>query len=488
MKFENIKTFCNPLSIPDIPWGRDAWFAKEPGMFSHENKPDNIYEPDYRSISDPTVFYWENKWYLYPSYGMAWVSEDFCTWKHIPTEPYCPKYSPSIVPWKNKFLLVSWNNPLYVSDTPTGPFELLGNFIMPDGTEFVPCDPAIFSDDDGRIYLYAFFAEPIAESRFFKSQIVGYELDIENPRKVIRGPEVILEMNPKYPWERSGCSNQNMHFGWCEGPHMLKHQGRYYMIYAAPNTEFENYCMAVAYSDESPLSGFVRQKQNPLTIHKTGIVRGCGHGCVEHGPNNTLWAFYTVAVPYLHMYERRIGMNLVEVDENGELYCPYGITDVPTIAPGNKNEGKPSEYHVLNTWCRPTASSNSEGRNAIYACDGSALTWWQPAKEDREPLLICDLYDPYQVGAIRIFWRDIGLDYKDGIRPGPFRYIVEGCSDDEQKEWFVLCDRRDSNEELNIDYRTFEERSCRFVRLKIAEAPKGITPGVIDFSVFGYME
>ena len=70
---------------------------------------------------------------------------------------------------------------------------------------------------------------------------------------------MILEMNPKYPWECSGCSNQNMHFGWCEGPHMLKHQGRYYMIYAAPNTEFENYCMAVAYSDENPMGRFQSQ-------------------------------------------------------------------------------------------------------------------------------------------------------------------------------------------------------------------------------------
>jgi len=91
-------TYCNPLPIPEIPRGKDEWYPYEEGMFSHENKPTSVTGPDYRSISDPTVFYYDNKWYLYPSYGMSWVTEDFEHWKHVRTEPYCPKYSPSIAP------------------------------------------------------------------------------------------------------------------------------------------------------------------------------------------------------------------------------------------------------------------------------------------------------------------------------------------------------------------------------------------------------
>ena len=82
-------TYCNPLSIPDIPQGKDDWYKFEEGMFSHNNKPDTVTSEDYRSISDPTVFYYDNKWYLYPSYGMAWVSVDFQNWEHKRTEPYC---------------------------------------------------------------------------------------------------------------------------------------------------------------------------------------------------------------------------------------------------------------------------------------------------------------------------------------------------------------------------------------------------------------
>ena len=80
-------TGCNPLPIPQIPRGKDDWYPFEHGMFSHENKPESVKGPDYRTVSDPTVFYHDGKWYLYPSYGMAWVSEDFANWKHVRTEP-----------------------------------------------------------------------------------------------------------------------------------------------------------------------------------------------------------------------------------------------------------------------------------------------------------------------------------------------------------------------------------------------------------------
>lgn len=479
------KTYCNPLPIPDLPRGKDGWYNAERGMFSHENKPSSVTWPDYRSISDPTVFYYDNKWYLYPSYGMAWVSEDFCTWEHHRTEPYCPKYSPSVIRWNGKFLLATWCSPLYEADSPLGPFRELGPLVLPDGREVFPNDPGIFADEDGRLYLYAFEAPPQPGSRYFCSTIMGYELDRNDPTRVLRGPIPVVRMDPAArPWERSGNANQNTHFAWVEGPHLVRHGGRYYLICAAPNTEFESYCMEVFWSDD-PLSGFVCQKKNPLTIHKTGLVRGCGHGCVEHGPDGTLWAFYTVATPYAHMYERRIGMDRVEVDENGELYCPYGVTDVPCAAPGTRDAGRPLGLLPLTGWRRPTVSSAAPGRDALYACDGSSLTWWQPAADDPAPSLTINMTDPYLCSAVRIFFRDVGLDYAAGARPGPIRYILEGAADGAPDVWFPLVDRTASDTDFNIDYRAFNEVSCRYLRLRITGAPAGITPGVIDFTVFG---
>lgn len=485
---EALHTYANPLSLPDIPLGTDDWCADQAGMFDGYRKPPENQSPDYRSISDPTVFYWEGKWFLYPSYGMAWVTEDFENWRHVRTKPYNPKYSPSIVPWREgRFLMASWNNPLYVSDSPLGPFRELGAYILPDGTSFLPCDPGIFADDDRRLYLYAVQEQAADSAAGFRVDIVGYELDWENPRQVLRGPVELVRMDPeRKPWERHGRYNQNRSFGWCEGPHLLRYRERYYLLYATPNTCDAAYCMAVYVSDQSPLDGFRCQRRNPLTSHSSGIVAGAGHGCVEHGPGGSLWAFYTIAAPYLHRYERRIGMDLVAVDENGELYCPFGVTDTPQYVPGFRadplREGNSPGYQNLTAAVRPLASSSREGRDAVYATDENNLSFWQPESDDPLPSLECDLSGLFVVGAVRLFWRDVGLDVAAGKLPRPIQYRLEGRNGD---DWFTLVDRSDSDEELNIDYRSFPVRSCRQVRLVVTGWNRELGLGLIDFAVFG---
>lgn len=484
-KTKECLTYCNPLAIPSIPRGKDEWYSQEYGMFSHENKPATITTPDYRSISDPTVFYHGGKWYLYPSYGMAWVSEDFANWEHVRTEPYCPKYSPTIIPWGDKFLLTAWFCPLYESDSPTGPFRELGEFIMPDGSTFRPCDPGLFADDDGRIYLYAFSSTPCNAPHKFDCRIVGYELDRDDPRRIIRGPEVLFQMNPDHVWERKGFHNQNRAFGWVEGPHMVKHNGRYYLIYGAPDTCNSAYAMGVYYSDNGPLDNFIYQKKNPLTYSRYGVVAGAGHGCVEHGPDNTLWAFYTVVSPTLHRYERRIGMDLVAVDENGELYCPHGVTDTPQYAPGvvcDPVACNSPEWVSLTGRVPTEASSQIYGREALYAVDEHSLTWWEPQGDDPMPTLTCNLQAPFCAQAMRVWWRELDLDYGKGVLPAPVCYTLEGkCGE----EWVTLLDLRENKEEMNIDYRVFSPTVCTEVRLRIHAWAPGTRIGVIDFAVFG---
>ncbi len=478
---DKLLTYCNPLSIPNIPRGKDEWYTVEDKMFSHENKPNFVKTPDYRSISDPTVFYYDNKWYMYPSYGMAWVSEDFVNWQHYRTEPYCPKYSPSIIPWKGKFLMTSWFCPLYEADTPLGPFRELGSFILPDNTEYLPCDPAIFIDDDERIYLYAF------DGNNQTTLIIGYELDRDNPRKIISDRHVILQLDAKnHWWERNGLHKQDDTFGWVEGPHLLKYNGRYYMIYASSNTCDSSYCLAVYYSDDTPLTGFICQKNNPLTYNTNGLVSGAGHGCVERGPNDTLWAFYTIPTPYIHHNERRIGMDLVAVDKNGELYAPHGVTDTPQYQPGkveNCVENNCPKWLNLTGGSRPQVSSAKEGRDALYAVDESKITWWQPEDFDENPVLTCNLKAEYTIYSTRIFWKEIGLDYKNGAIPAPIKYIVEGYHNG---EWVCLVDATDNEEEKNIDYREIAKPCvCDKARIRIIEKPKRLQIGIIDFCVFG---
>ena len=60
--------------------------------------------------------------------------------------------------------MTSHSHGLYISDSPTGPFQFLGDFQFADktpytlknGTKCQPIDSALFRDDDGKIYLYFF--------------------------------------------------------------------------------------------------------------------------------------------------------------------------------------------------------------------------------------------------------------------------------------------------------------------------------------------
>ena len=177
-----------------------------------------------------------------------------------------------------------------VSDSPTGPFREIGKLVKPDGTEFTVMDPAFLKDDDGRIYLYwADFATN--EKGKYVIGTMGAELDPEQPNHLITEPKILFGFEEDHAWERFGANNQNVTMGWCEGQWMIKRNGRYYLIYSGNGTQFETYAQGVYYSDEGPLSGFVYQKNNPLTKNIHGLVSGAGHGCVVEGPDETLWTF-----------------------------------------------------------------------------------------------------------------------------------------------------------------------------------------------------
>jgi xylan 1,4-beta-xylosidase len=473
-KLTRNNSYCNPLSIPNCPKGID------PPMYTKREK-----QRDYRSISDPSVLFYDNKWYLYPSYGMAFVSEDFASWKHYRLDPYYLGYSPAIIPYKGKFYLTAHSAPLYVGDNPLGPFRLIGDFIMPDGTTFRPVDPALFVDDDERVYMY--WHDNKSDGEILLTYTVGAELDPKQLNRLLTQPKILHTFEPSHEWERFGERNQDTKFGWVEGQWMLKHNGRYYLIYAGCGTEYGTYAMGAYYSDVGPLDGFVYQKRNPIISNKYGLVRGTGHGCVVHGPNNTLWAFYTCSVRYEHLFERRIGMDPIGIDENGELFA-YHVTDTPQWAPGIKEHPEldnDTGQYPLTLYNPVIATSAVEGRDEIYAVDESMLTWWQPKSDDPLKQLTVNLCAPYWVSASRVIWRDVGLDYENGILPGPFQYTIEACTDVKEENWINVLDLSNNTEDYNIDYRTFEPVKAYFVRLTIKGTPPGIEPGVISFTVFG---
>jgi xylan 1,4-beta-xylosidase len=117
------------------------------------------------------------------------------------------------------------------------------------------------------------------------------------------------------------------------------------------------------------------------------------------------------------------------------------------------------------------------------AVDNDLRTWWQPRAGDAAPALTSALVGGATVRAIRIVWRDLGLNTRNGIAPGPFRYKVE--IETAPGSWVTVLDRGNSTEDFLIDYRECPRTPGRAARLVILGAPKGITPGVAEFTVFG---
>lgn len=435
-------TYCNPLCVENIPAGR--W------LDTSLSKQDPKDFPDYRSISDPSVIYHDGKWILFASYGIAHVSEDFVHWKHVDVGVPNVRYSPAVVCFRGKWYLQGHGqSEVYCADNVLGPYTLCGNLTKVTGETFRAADGCFLADGD-RLYFYWCKSRPALpeENADIITGTVGVELDPEKPWQAITEPVWINHFNSSVKWQRTGERNQHERRGWVEGQWMFKIGSRYYLLHSGSGTEFSSYANGIAYSDEGPLSGFVAQKRNNglLTEKRTGLMRGAGHGSVAQGPNGTYWVFYTNTFRFNHMFERRISMDPIGIDENGELFCT-ATTETPQFAPGvleHPENGNDAGLLPLTFFQEPATSSHIPGREPIYAVDESTITWWQPSPDDKEPTAVISLGGLFDVSAIRLIWRDIGMETMEGIMPGPFQYVIEySC----HGEWAMLVDasKNDTN-------------------------------------------
>ena len=478
-------TYCNPLSIEDVPAGR--WLDCELEGVDPRNFK------DYRSISDPSVIYHQGKWIMYPSYGVAFVSEDFVHWKKVDIGVPHMRYSPAIAHFRGKWYLHGHNmSELYVADDPLGPFALCGLLTDVSGKVTKAADSCFLVDGD-RLYMYWFASHLPGENDPDTERItgtVGAELDPEKPWQFLHEPVWINTFDPSKVWQRVGEYNENARMGWVEGQWMYKRGSRYYLMTSGSGTQFGSYANGIFYSDEGPLSGFKPQKNHdPFTEKRTGLMRGAGHGCLTEGPNGTLWTFYTSIFCYNFVFERRIGMDPVGIDENGELYCPE-ITETPQYAPGvlaHPEKGNGVGLLPLTFMRRPRATSAMPGRDPLYAADDSVLTWWQPEDSDTEKCITFPLekLTAFSVEALRLIWRDIGMETLDGICPGPIRYVAEYAVDPKMEQWEMLVDASENKQDLCIDYRQFAPVRAHGIRLRILGAPDGISPGLVSLTAFG---
>ncbi len=473
-------TYCNPLPVPNYPVGRVVRDLR------NGDKTDGSFlwfvdrVEQYRELADPTAIWHDGRWILYPSVDMAWVSADMgATWQHHPLNLRDVGYAPTVVRQGDRFLLMASSSPIYASSSPLGPFKEIGRPKLPAGLPDT-IDPMLFVDDTGRLFFYWGCTET--------GGIYGIELDAADPARPIGQATKLIPFSPDaHPWERVGEFNQQRNAGWVEGSWMVKREGRYYLTYSAAGTEHRAYAMG-AYVGTSPLGPFTPQGHNPIFRTTSGLVTGTAHGSIIKGPGDRWWVFYTIAAGVAHGFERRVGMDPVEFDARGELIVPRA-TSTPQWLPGRRpGGGGPADtgWLPVNGGLQTLGSSNAPNLSGRLAVDNDLRTWWQPAGGDAAPTLTSRLYAPATIRAVRIAWRDIGLDSNRGVPPGPYRYRVE--LETSAGKWQPVLDRTASDEDLLVDYREIEPTVASRARLVVTAWPKGITPGVAEFTVFGNTE
>lgn len=140
-----------------------------------------------------------------------------------------------------------------VSDRPQGPYAYYGHVHYADGTiwgrrkgDSFPFDPAVFVDEDGRIYLYSGFYTPVPSivtgGRKLRFE-GGYVLELERDMVTIKVSETLL-----FPKEGEGSFKDHEFF---EASSMRKYDGKYYFVYSSRH----NHELCYAVSDR-PTGGF----------------------------------------------------------------------------------------------------------------------------------------------------------------------------------------------------------------------------------------
>src|SRR5688572_11925227 len=350
------RTYCNPMNL-------DYGYTPIPN-FSEWGR--------HRSTADPVITLYKGDYYLFSTNQWGyWWSSDLYNWNFVSRlflKPHHKVYdelcAPAVFVLGDTLLVFGSthekNFPLWMSTDPKAnqwkeavePFEV-GAW-----------DPAFFLDDDGRLYLYW------GSSNVYP--MYGIEIDRKTFKPIGERKEMIRLDDAQYGWQRFGEYLDNTFLDpFMEGAWMNKYNGKYYLQYGAPGTEFSGYGDGVVVGDH-PLGPFTNQPHNPFSYKPGGFARGAGHGNTFQDKWNNWWHVSTIAISVKNNFERRIGVWPAGFDKDGVLYCNTAFGDYPHYLPTGKEDHLQSRFTgwMLLNYNKPVTVSSTLGAYAPnYAVD-----------------------------------------------------------------------------------------------------------------------
>ena len=478
-----------------------------------------------REAADPSMILFHGRYYIFASMTLGvWVSDDLSHWENhrLPKKLPLYDYAPDVR------VMGDWvyfcasrreeNCDRYrTKDILKGPYEKIeGSFPF--------WDPNLFIDDDGRMYFYWGCSnitpiwgveldpqtmQPISEKLVLVEGHpfeVGYERVGEDNSQL---PASEAEIDAAYAafHKRQGISEDQVpeqvkplirgmfsRKPYIEGAWMDKQNGRYYLQYACPGTQYNTYSDGV-YVSSSPLGPFTLAGNNPYSYKPGGFLPGAGHGSTMQDEKGAWWHTATMRISMNHDFERRVGIWPAGFDADGELFCNQRYGDWPMTVEGDP--WRDPAWMLLSAGRKATASSFTEGHEPEKATEENVQTWWRASTTDRTEWLQIDLGWDFDVHAIQINFADDKIDIPcpgQIVGGSQARYIEEqdlttqwkltGSIDG--KDWFVIEDKSHAQTDLSHDLILREEGiRVRFLRLSDMAVPYGQQPCISGLRVFG---
>lgn len=466
------KTYCNPINI-------DYGYCPIPNF---------VEQGKHRATADPVITFFKGDYYLFSTNQWGyWHSKDMSDWKFISKKFLRPEHkvydelcAPSLSFVNDTLLVVGSTHgkdfPLWMSTNPKkGEWKELIH-----KSEAAAWDPQIFWDkENDEVYEY------YGSSNLYP--LYGMKLNRKTFQPEGERIPVLALNDDEHGWERFGEYNDNTFLQpFTEGAFMTKHNGKYYLQYGAPGTEFSGYADGV-YVGKHPLGPFEYQSHNPFSYKPGGFARGAGHGATFTDSNDKYWHVSTIGICVKNNFERRLGIWPSGFDKDDILYSNTAYGDYPTFLP-SENKGHLSEsfagWMLLNYNKPVQVSSTLGGFQPNLIVDEDIKTYWSAKTANKGEYLISDLGEKSTINAIQINYADQDAEImgKPDTTTG-HKYII--YTSDDNKNWKVAIDKSKSTKDVPHEYIELQKPIVsRYLKLENISMPTGKF-AISGFRVFG---
>lgn len=381
-----------------------------------------------------------------------------------------------------------------VSDSPAGPFEFYGHVHYPEHilggrklNEDMPFDPAVLTDDDGRVYLYYGFA-PAGEKEMILPEVSDEEL-AEMPDDARKKLEAVKSLpfgeysmvaeleqdmltvkeipRPLIPGEKHTAGTSFEGHGFFEASSIRKAGGQYYFIYSSHKSH--ELCYAVSSCpDRGFRYGGILVSNGDIGLNgnqKPANTLGNNHGSIIR-INGNWYVFYHRQTNGTE-FSRQGCAEKIQIKENGEIdqaeITSCGLNGGPLEGSGN---------YPASIACHVT--SRYTGDRIDY--DDPVMRIQTRITEQKNESYITDIRDETVIGY-KYFrldgLREIVLEVR-----GTFRGTVTVAS-------YPVCagGKQESSCRLQLDSRVWEN-----IRISADLLSDGITPLYFSFRGQGSMD